>query len=138
MLALAAQPSAAASVMWCRSDPLVIIDGYVVDVFVGIPVTDLPKVTGATEIVVTTPPGVGVALAAPGVGFGYGEDVTFGELPSLDVDQEGMQIRVKVLVPTTDDAVPVQVQLAPRVVGILSPATAEGQANAWVAVRTTI
>jgi hypothetical protein len=54
------------------------------------------------------------------------------------VTGQGMQIRVKVLVPTSDDTVPVQVQLAPRIVGILSPTTVEGVANAWVSQRITI
>ncbi len=138
ILALAPPPSAAASVMWCRSDPLVVIDGYVVDIFVSIPVTDLLKVTGATEIVVTTPPNVSIVLASPGVGFGHGEDVTFRESSSLDITRQGMEIRVKALVPTTDDSVPVQVQFAPRIVGILSPSIAEGNANEWVVQRTTI
>ncbi|HEY7033814.1 MAG TPA: hypothetical protein VH482_20930 [Thermomicrobiales bacterium] len=135
---LAGHGPASASVMWCRSDPLVVIDGYLVDVFVSVPIDQLLKVSGATEIVITTPPDVNIALASPGIGFGYGEHVTFAESPSLDVTGQGMQIRVKVLVPTSDDTVPVQVQLAPRIVGILSPTTVEGVANAWVSQRITI
>jgi hypothetical protein len=79
-----------------------------------------------------------VALASPGVGFGYGEHVTFAESPSLDVTDQGMEIRAKVLVPATDDSVPVLVDLAPRIVGVLSPTTVEGLANQWVSQRATI
>jgi len=134
----AGSSTASASVMWCRSDPLVVIDGYLVDIFVSVPIDQVLKVNGATEIVVTTPPGVDVALASPDVGFGYGEHVTFAESPSLDVTDQGMEIRVKVLVPAADDSVPVLVQLAPRIVGILRPTTVEGVSNAWVSQRTTI
>ena len=137
-LVVAGQSSASASVRWCRSDPLVVIDGHLVDVFVSIPTDDLSKVTGATQIVVIAPPDVAVALASPGVGFGYGEDVSFETSPSLDVTTQGMEIRARVLVPASDDAVPVLVELAPRIVGIVSPTAVEGLANAWVSQRATI
>jgi hypothetical protein len=135
---LAGSSTASASVMWCRSDPLVVIDGYLVDVFVSVPIDQVLKVSGATEIIVTTPPGVDIALASPGVGFGYGENMTFAESPALHVTDQGMQIRAKVLVPAAEDSVPVQVQLAPRIVGLLAPTTVEGVSNTWVSQRTTI
>jgi hypothetical protein len=136
---LAASPSAvSAGPMWCRSDPLVLIDGYLVDIIVSIPLDDLSRVTGATRIEITTPPDVSVALASPGVGFGYGEDVSFRASPSLDVTRQGMEVRIKVLVPAKDNAVPVTVEVAPRLVDILSPSTAEGYANGWVTQQATI
>jgi len=136
--ALAGNSSASGSVRWCRSDPVVVIDGYVVDIQVSVPIGQLLKVTGATEIVITTPPDIEVALATPGVGFGYGEHVTFRESPSKTVTGEGMEIRVKVLVPTSDDSVPVLLQVSPAIVGLLAPETAEGVANEWVAQRAVI
>jgi hypothetical protein len=138
VFALAGNGGASASARWCRSDPVVVIDGYVVDIQVGVPIDQLLKVTGATEIVITTPPGVDVALATPGIGFGYGEHVTFRESPSMSVTAEGMEIRVKVLVPTSDDSVPVLLQVSPGIVGLLAPETAEGVANEWVAQRAVI
>jgi len=138
VFALAETSGASASARWCRSDPVVVIDGYVVDIQVGVPIDQLLKVTGATEIVITTPPGVDVALATPGIGFGYGEHVTFRESPSKSVTAEGMEIRIKVLVPTSDDSVPVLLQVSPGIVGLLAPETAEGVANQWVAQRTVI
>ena len=135
---LSAQPGADASPMWCRSDPVVLIDGYLVDVFVSVPLDDLLRVTGTTRIEVSVPPGVSVALASPGVGFGYGEDVALRESPSLSVTRQGMEVRIKVFVPAADDAVPVLVQVAPRLIDILSPSTAEGHANEWVTQQATI
>jgi hypothetical protein len=135
---LVGSSTAAASGMWCRSDPVVVLNGYLVDVFVSVPVDQLPKVTGTTEIVVIHPPTVDVSLATPGVGFGYGEDVTFEESPSLSVTSQGMEIRVKVLVPTSDNSVPVNLQIAPRIIGILSPTTEAGHANQWVSQQVVI
>jgi hypothetical protein len=138
VFALAGNSYASASVRWCRSDPIVVIDGYVVDIQVSVPIDQLLKVTGATEIVIITPVGVEVALATPGVGFGYGEHVTFMESASKRVTGEGMEIRVKVLVPTSDDSVPVLLQVSPGIVGLLAPETNEGVANEWVAQRAVI
>ena len=127
--------SAAAGTHWCRSDPVVVIDGQVADVFVSVPLDDLAKVNGPTEIVITTPVQVRATLATPGVGFGYGEKVRFDKSPSLDVTQEGIEVRIKVRVPARD-AIPVRVEFSPRVVGVLAPDSAEGTANEWIALRS--
>ena len=135
---LAGSSTASASYTWCRSDPVVVVDGYTMDVFVSVPLDDLSKVTGATEIVVITPPGTDVALATLGVGFGYGEHVAFEDSPSLSVTSQGMEIRVEVFVPTSDNSVPVNLQVAPRIIGILSPTTDAGHANQWVSQQVVI
>ena len=134
VLALTVQ-STAAGVQWCRSDPVVVIDGQLADVFVSVPVLDLLKVNGPTEIVVTTPVTVSVALATPGVGFGYGEVVTFEESPSLEVTADGIEVRIKVRVPARS-AIPVLVEFSPFLVGILAPDSAEGSANEWISLRS--
>src|SRR3954463_4822606 len=41
---------------WCRSDPLVLIGGIVVDIFCTAHLTTMLRVTGPTEVVITTPP----------------------------------------------------------------------------------
>jgi hypothetical protein len=137
-LTLAVQNTANASVMWCRSDPVVVIDGYITDVFVSVPVDSLTQISGETRIVIVTPPDVSVRLATPGVGFGFGEDVIFRESSSLEVGDSGMEIRVKVLVPAESSDVPVRLEVSPRIVGILSPTVSEGNANEWVVQKTTI
>jgi hypothetical protein len=123
---------------WCRSDPVVAVDGVLADVFVSVPVDGLTGVNGPTRIVITVPDGVGATLAVPGVGFGYGEEVSFVGSRSLAVTDNGIQVRVAVYLPASDGAMPVQVEVAPRVVGILDPVVAEGAANAWLRVKTQL
>lgn len=134
VLALTAQ-SAAAGVKWCRSDPVLLIDGNLADVFVSIPLDDLLTVTGPTKFVITKPVGVSATLLVAGVGFGYGEEVWFEDSPSLKVTSKGIQLRIRVRVPARD-AIPVLVEFAPRVVGILAPDSAEGTANEWIPLRS--
>jgi hypothetical protein len=117
---------------------VVAIDGQLADVFVSAQVGDLLLVTGPTEIAVTTPVGVGSSLAVATAGFGYGEVVYFGESPSLNLTSEGIEVRIKVRVPARSDAMPIRVEFAPRVVGVLQPAAAEGNANQWISLRTLL
>jgi hypothetical protein len=138
VLSLTAQ-AAAAGVGWCRSDPLVAIGGEVADVFVAAPPDAPLRVTGPTQIVVTVPKrGVSAELVLATVGFGHGEEVTFVESSHMKVTDAGIGVRIDVFVPANDDAMPVRVEFAPRVVGILNPAAAEGVANTWVTVATAL
>ncbi len=137
LLVLATHP-AAAGVGWCRTDPVVVIDGRVADVFVSVPLDALSRVTGPTEIVITVPVGVTNTWAVPGPGFGYGEVVTFDQSPALSETAEGVEILVKVYLPATDDEMPVLVEFAPHVIGVLAPDGAEKTANTWIRLRTSL
>ena len=137
LVALALQvQSAVAGIGWCKSDPVVLIDGHPVDIFVSAPADAPLRVTGPTEIVVTVPVGVSVELVVSDLGFGRGEVVTFAESHALRVTDTAIGVKVAAYVPTADDGMPVLVEVAPRVVGLLSPASAEGAANEWVRLKT--
>jgi hypothetical protein len=138
VLALSVTAHASASVGWCRSDPVVVVNLTLADVFTSAQIEDLGKVTGATRIVIVTPTNVFATLATPGIGFGYGEFVTFEDSPSLRQTFSGIEVIVKVYVPATDSAMPIEVYFAPRVVGLLSPMSAEGHANSWIILRSTM
>ncbi len=129
-------PGALAGTGWCRTDPAIAIDGHLANVFVSAPLDAPLLVTGPTHIVVTVPPGVDTILVASSLGFGQGEIVEFAESPSLKATAESIDVRIKVYVPATDDTMPVLVEFAPEVVGILAPAAAEGTANTWISVKT--
>lgn len=131
-------PALAAGTGWCRSDPAVMIGGRVADIFVSAPLHAPLVVTGPTHIVVTVPSGVDAVLIASGPGFGRGEIVEFAESPSLAVTSDGIEVRIKAFVSATDENMPVLVELAPQIVGILAPATAEGTANKWVSLKSSI
>jgi hypothetical protein len=72
------------------------------------------------------------------LGFGKGEEVTFQESAKLKATEDGIEVVVKVMVPASEDDMPVRVEFAPRVVGVLQPASAEGTANEWVTLRTSL
>jgi len=134
----ASTKQASASVGWCRSDPVIVVNLTLADVFTSAQISDLTKVTGATQIIVVTPTGVFANLATFGVGFGYGEFVTFEQSPSLKVTPTEIQVIIKVFVPAIDSSMPIQVDFAPRVVGLLSPVSGEGYANSWLVLRTAM
>ena len=139
ILALALTVSSAdANYRWCRTDPVVVIDGQLADIFVSAQFDDVKKVNGPTEIVISTPVGVDPELAIATAGFGYGEEVRFEEFKSLKVTQEGIEVRIKVRVPAVSDAMPIRVEFAPGGVGILQPAAAEGNANEWISLRSLL
>jgi hypothetical protein len=125
-----------ASVGWCRSDPVLQINNALADVFVSIPIEDVTKVTGPTQFVITTPVGIDEAVLLTSPGFGYGETVTFKESRALKVTTSGIQLRIAVYLPATDNTVPVLVEFAPRVIGILAPTSVTGTTNQWIVFET--
>lgn len=137
VLALLAGPwvqGASASKAWCRTDPVVVIDGHITDVFVAGPLEALLVATGPTEIVVTVPAGIDAWLLLADVGFGRGVNVSFAESDDLTASRSGVEIDVAVFVPASKN-IPVRVEVAPRLLGILWPSSAEGTANQWFSLR---
>jgi len=130
--------TAAASVGWCRSDPVIMVDGDVADIFVSAPLDALLKVTGPTQIVVSTPADVDAVLIVSTLGFGRGEIVEFEQSKRLKVSDEGIELQIQVFVPATDDQMPVLVEFAPRLVGILAPVASQGAANDWISFRVVL
>jgi hypothetical protein len=123
--------TAEASRGWCRSDPFILIEGVVVDIFCTAPLSALLHVTGPTEIVVAVPVGVSPELVLAGVGFGRGELVRFEERHRLQQSAEGLEVEVEVYVPASSE-LPIGVELARNLVGILDPVVAEGVTNEWI------
>ncbi len=118
---------------WCRSDPLILIEGVVLDIFCSAPLTAPLYVTGPTEIVVSVPAGVQPALVLAGVGFGRGELVRFEERNRLQQSAEGLEVEVEVYVPARSE-LPIGVVFARNLVGILDPTRAEGVTNEWISL----
>ncbi len=73
---------------WCKSDPLILINGVLADITYDAPLDALLKVTGPTQVVVTVPHGVNAKLVLAGPGFGRGERVSFIN-PGQALDVEG-------------------------------------------------
>jgi hypothetical protein len=123
---------------WCRTDPAVLLDGQLADIWVASTLDAFTVATGPTQIVVTVPIGTTVSPVISDLGFGYGYDVQFVESADLARTEAGLDVTVAVWVPASDDTLPVQVDFVPRVVGVLAPASAEGTANMWVTLDATL
>jgi hypothetical protein len=135
-LALAAATEVGAIKNWCRTDPVVAIDGELADIFVAAPVEAPTLVTGPNEVVVIVPRGVPARVILNDLGFGKGTETAVEESRALRETEHGIEVVIKVRVPARDDDMPVRVEFAPRVVGILWPESAEGVANEWITLRT--
>jgi hypothetical protein len=127
--------SAEAARGWCRTDPLILIDGELADIFCTAPLSMLLKATGPTEYVVTLPRGVDGKLLLAGPGFLKGETLDFRHSEKLERTKSGIEIKVAVRVPAKED-LPIGLEFAPRILGILNPDRADGFANSWVSLRT--
>jgi hypothetical protein len=134
-LSVLLSPTTFASRSWCKTDPLIMVDGELANIFVMSSLTAPLKVTGPNEIIVSVPEGVDAELIVADLGFGRGQIVRFATSPDLRVTEAGIEMRIAVRVPSWDASLPVRVEFAPRIVGILDPASAEGVANEWVTLN---
>ena len=129
---------AAAARHWCKTDPAVLIDGQLANILVMVPVPQLLEVDGATEIRLTIPAASEAVMVSPGVGFGYGENLTILKSSSLTRSATHIDIIVEVLVPGSNALLPVKVEFAPRGLGILNPIAREGYADRWITMTTVL
>jgi hypothetical protein len=139
-LALAASglvvpPASAGFRGWCRTDPLIALDGELANIFVSAPLKMLTKNSGPVDYVVTVPVGVTTQLVLTGVGFGRGERCRFETSRKLKKTEEGIELHVAVTVPARAD-LPLALEFAPRVLGLLRPESADGKANTTVIMET--
>ncbi len=104
--------SAEAARGWCRTDPLILIDGELADIFCTAPLSMLLNATGPTEYVVTLPRGVEGKLLLAGPGFLKGETLEFKHSAKLEKTKSGIEIKVAVKVPAKED-LPIGVEFAP-------------------------
>jgi hypothetical protein len=92
-----------ATIEWCRSDPVVDIDGQQIYVYLSGPVDLLEAATGPNVVEIQVPPGVPVTLVSTDQGFGYGWDVRLVESVSLNGNDRGISVRVRTYVPANID-----------------------------------
>lgn len=137
LLSTLAAPSAFAARAWCKTDPLILVDGELANIMVVSTLLAPLKVSGPTQIVVTVPEGVPAYLVLSDLGFGRGQIVTFKHSPEMKVTEQGIQMQIAVFVPARDNTLPIAVEFAPRLLGLLSPARAEGVANSWIYLNVT-
>lgn len=119
MAILALAVPADAGWIWCRTDPVVRLDGTLVDILIAIPVDYVPAVNGPTRFEIQTPRGVERELILNDVGYnGYGSEVVFTDGPGAVRDKEfPTTIKVQVPIDETklgpDETVPLEVTVTP-------------------------
>lgn len=112
-----------AAVKWCKSDPIVRLDGTQVQILVAIPEDYQSLVNGPIAVEVSTPKSVDRELILTDAGFnGFGEVVHFTDLFSLSSiiqinNTFTMRIRVQVPIDRSSlaetDVIPVEVTVIP-------------------------
>jgi hypothetical protein len=126
---------------WCKTDPVIAVGGELANVFVSAPLGTLAQavlsVTGPNQMVVTVPNGIEAWLVLSDLGFGRGNVVTFAHSANLRATAAGIEVRIEVFVPATTRFA-VRVEFAPSLLGLLSPASAEGKSNAWIVLTTVL
>ncbi len=125
---------ASAGVSWCRSDPIIMVDGQVANILVSKDANHKAKITGATLLVVEVPSGSDYRLIDMDNGFGFGYQITFVENSNLVSKNGFVEVRVKVMVPADDSSLPVRVELQPQ--GKVKSFNKVGSANEWFATGT--
>lgn len=110
LLALLTTNQVNASIVWCKADPTVSIDGRVIDINVYSTEEILTHATGPTTVRIKVPTGVSTELIAEEEGFGFGWNVSFEEDDDLRVTKKGAETKVIVVVPSRG-GLPAKVEL---------------------------
>ena len=111
---------ASAGRQWCAKDPVVSLNGTVVQILVGVPEEYVPAVNGAIDVRVATPSGVAPDVVFLDAGFnGYGEIVSFQSSDGTVAEDGSFDAGIRVRVPVNQQtlrelglpngAVPVQI-----------------------------
>jgi hypothetical protein len=142
LMSVVMAPTTSAARAWCRTDPVVVIDGTMADVFVSGPLLAPLIVTGPTKMIIIVPEGVKTQMILSDLGFLHGYDYEFRQSSELQKTRKGVQVRIQVYVPASDSSMPVRVEFSPRVLGLLGLVglskadSAEGTANQWITLDT--
>jgi hypothetical protein len=133
-LSLANEASAGRS--WCRWDPVLKIDGQVVDLRIGSPTDMNDAATGPTIIDVQVPSGSRAYVIATDQGFGRnGYDIDIRTSDRLSRSYRSTEVKISVFQPSDID-LPVTVYFSPRSTGRLSEASdRSGRSNEWIVLN---
>ena len=121
-----------ASIVWCRTDPIVTVNGRSIHVYVLSTEEMYWQATGPTEIIVKYPTGTSASgqLVPGDNGFGRGYNLNLQPTSGLQVGGTSFQIRVAVRVGANDSSLPVRMEAVRSFDGRLL-ASKEAYANNW-------
>ncbi len=123
---------------WCRVDPVISIDGQLADDSIGSDLSVLTSTTGPITIVITVPTDTETAHIISDAGFGRGYDLQFVTSSELVETEQGVPVHIDVYVPATKDSLPISVYFAPHLLKLLTPHSADGQANQWISLDARV
>ena len=128
---------AGAGVSWCRSDPIISLNGKVSNTWVLTPnEIFLERANAPTRVVYTIPEDVEAELLFTDEGFGLGYEVRFVSSRTMSVNPDGsIPVKVAIFVPS-NKSFPVMVQWEP--VGHGVTASANGVTNNWISITTVM
>jgi len=93
---------ASAGRQWCMQDPVVLLNGRAVQIFVAIPEEFVPAVNGPVSVRITVPGSVEREVIYLDEGFnGYGEDVRFQTTGAPVAADGSFDVRIQVHVPVS-------------------------------------
>lgn len=136
LLALWAVIPASAGKTWCRTDPILIVDGQVVDIQVASDLSMLTSANGPIQMVVTVPADSNANVVLQDLGFGRGYEITINYSDALE---DTVVAEVAIYAPADDGALPVTVY-GTRL-SLLFPllnlwtGEASGSANEWITLE---
>lgn len=84
--------------MWCKADPVISLNGAVVDISVAIPLEYVLLVNGPVVYEVRTPKSVDRQVVFNDLGFGHGSEIVFTDGSGVVTDDQ-IPMRVRVHVP---------------------------------------
>jgi hypothetical protein len=127
---------ASAGVAWCSRDPVLKVNGQVVDVLVSSYTGMTASANGPLRLTVTVPSGVSASVIASDNGFGYGYTISVKTSTTLKASSTSIPVRVEVYAPAKDSTLPVKVDITPRSTGPVHGVSVQGHANQWVTAQT--
>lgn len=107
-----------AGFMWCKTDPVITLNGTIVDITTAIPLEYVPLVNGPVTYEIRTPKDTERHLILNDAGFGHGSEVVFLDGSGTIQDNE-IPTRISVHVPVDtsslapNETVPVEMVITP-------------------------
>jgi hypothetical protein len=134
MLVLQVQ-NASAGIGWCRTDPLITVDGHSGHVYIESTEQMFSSATGPILIEVRIPVGTSASAVPLDYGFGRGYAITFKEDDRLYSRGSYVEVRVRANVPAIDGSLPVKVTFH-SVDQVQQDSIKSGTANDWIETGT--
>jgi hypothetical protein len=126
--------TASAGIGWCRTDPLITVNGRTGHVYLDSTDAMMTSATGPILLEIRVPVGSTTAAVPLDSGFGYGYSITFKEDAELATRGPFSEVRVSAFVPAKDSSLPVKVTFhADR--ANLRESIKTSTANTWILTR---